>query len=84
MRQEAIVRQRQACSVRILLIASTSLASEMLMAADVHFQPGVPAAVLPLGIKPPLIPHFVLLRGVMVAIPAWQHGLAAPGVSSRE
>jgi len=44
----------------------------MLVAVYVHLQPGVPAEVLPLGIKPPAIPLFVLLLGVMVAIPAWK------------
>ena len=57
---------------RILLIACASLVLEMLVAVYVHLQPGVPAEVLPLGIKPPVIPLFVLLLGVMVAIPAWE------------
>ena len=57
---------------RILLIACSSLALEMLVAVYVHLQPGVPPEVLPLGIKPPVIPLFVLLLGVMVAIPAWK------------
>ena len=55
---------------RILLIACSSLFLVMLVAVYVHLQPGVPAEVLPLGIKPPVIPLFVLLLGVMVAIPA--------------
>jgi len=57
---------------RILLIACSSLFFEMLVAVYVHLQPGVPPEVLPLGIKPPVIPLFVLLLGVMVAIPAWK------------
>src|SRR5262245_51569385 len=57
---------------RILLIACASLVLEMLVAVYVHLQPGVPPEVLPLGIKPPVIPLFVLLLGVMVAIPAWK------------
>lgn len=57
---------------RILVIASSSLFIEMLVAVYVHLQPGVPAEVLPLGIKPPVIPLFVLLLSVMVAIPAWR------------
>jgi hypothetical protein len=44
----------------------------MLVAVYVHLQPGVPPEVLPLGIKPPVIPIFVLLLGVIVAIPAWK------------
>lgn len=57
---------------RILLIACSSLFLEMLVAVYVHLQPGVPSGVLPLGIKPPVIPLFVLLLDVMVAIPAWK------------
>jgi len=56
---------------RILLLACSSLFLEMLVATYVHLQPGVPAEVLPLGIKPPVIPLFVLILGVIVAIPAW-------------
>jgi predicted neutral ceramidase superfamily lipid hydrolase len=57
---------------RILLIACSSLFLEMLVAVYVHLQPGVPSEVLPLGIKPPVIPLFVLLLDVMVAVPAWK------------
>ena len=57
---------------RILLIACSSLFLVMLVAVYVHLQPGVPPQVLPLGIKPPVIPMFVLFLGVMVAIPAWK------------
>src|SRR6476620_1266792 len=57
---------------RILLIACSSLFLVMLVAVYVHLQPGFPADVLPLGIKPPVIPLFVVLLGVMVAIPAWK------------
>jgi hypothetical protein len=49
---------------RILLIACSSLVLEMLVAVYVHLQPGVPPEVLPLGIKPPVIPLFVLLLSV--------------------
>jgi uncharacterized membrane protein len=57
---------------RILLIACSSLFLEMLVAVYVHLHPGVPPEVLPLGIKPPVIPLFVLLLDVMVAVPAWK------------
>jgi len=57
---------------RILLIACSSLLLEMLVAVYVHLQPGVPPEVLPLGIKPPVIPLFVLLLDAMVAVPAWK------------
>ena len=54
------------------MIACSSLALEMLVAVYVHLQPGVPPEVLPLGIKAPVIPLFVLLLDVMVAIPSWK------------
>ena len=57
---------------RILLLACASLFFEMLVAVYVHLQPGVPPEVLPLGIKPPVLPLFVLLIDVIVAIPAWK------------
>lgn len=57
---------------RILLLACSSLFLEMLVAIYVHLQPGVPPEVLPLGIKPPVIPLVVLLLDVIVAIPAWK------------
>ena len=57
---------------RILLVACSSLFCEMLVAVYVHLQPAVPAEVLPLGIKPPLIPLFVLLLDVVVAILTWK------------
>jgi uncharacterized membrane protein len=63
---------------RILLIACSSLFLEMLVAAYVHLQPGVPPEVLPLGIKPPVIPLFVLLLDVMVAILVWSHSRNTP------
>jgi len=56
---------------RILLLACSSLFLEMLVAIYVHLQPGVPPEVLPLGIKPPVIPLFVVLLDVMVAIPTF-------------
>jgi hypothetical protein len=56
---------------RISLLACSSLFLEMLVAIYVHLQPGVPPEVLPLGIKPPIIPLFVVLLDLMVAIPAW-------------
>ncbi len=56
---------------RILLLACASLFLEMLVAIYVHLQPAVPPEVLPLGIKPPVIPLVVVLLDAMVAIPAW-------------
>src|SRR6185295_1913424 len=64
---------------RILLLACSSLFLEMLVAIYVHLQPRVPPEVLPLGIKPPVIPLFVLLLDVMVALwtlnDGWTEGL---------
>jgi len=69
---------------RILLIACSSLFLEMLVAVYVHLQPEVPREILPLGIKPPVIPLFVLLLDVLVAIPAWKdsHTEKLPSSSS--
>src|SRR5262245_673741 len=64
---------------RILLIACSSLFLEMLVAVYVHLQPGVPPEVLPLGIKPPVIPLFVLLLDAMVAVTAWKDSQMAAG-----
>jgi hypothetical protein len=75
---------------RVLLIACANLCLVMLVAVYVHLQPGVPAQVLPLGIKPPVIPLFVLCLGVIVAIPAWKDSQAeelwsalAAGIANR-
>ena len=46
-------------------LASAGLLVNMTVAIYVHLQPEVPASVLPLGIKPPLIPLvFLLLAGL--------------------
>jgi uncharacterized membrane protein len=63
---------------RILLLACASLLFEMLVAVYVHLQPGVPPEVLPLGIKAPVLPLFVLLLDVIVAIPAWKDSQRLP------
>jgi hypothetical protein len=52
---------------RVLLTACFILFSQMCVAIYVHLQPGVPASVLPLGIKPPVIPAIVLLLGLLTA-----------------
>ena len=57
----------------ILLVACFILFTQMAVAIYVHLQPGVPASVLPLGIKPPVIPGFVLLLGLFTAIDVWKH-----------
>jgi hypothetical protein len=57
---------------QILLIACLILFTQMVVAIYVHLQPGVPASVLPLGIKPPVIPVTVLLLGLLTAFDVWK------------
>lgn len=49
----------------ILLLASAAILPMMLAAIYVHLQPNVPAEVLPLKIKPPIIPVFFLLLALI-------------------
>lgn len=58
---------------QILLVACFILFTQMAVAIYVHLQPGVPAAVLPLGIKRPVIPVIVLLLGLLTAFDVWKH-----------
>ena len=57
---------------QILLIACFLLFTQMVVAIYVHLQLGVPASVLPLGIKPPVIPVIVLLLGLLTAFDVWK------------
>lgn len=57
---------------QLLLIACLILVVQMGVAIYVHLQPQVPASVLPLGIKPPVIPAFVLLLGLLAAFAGWK------------
>ena len=57
---------------QILLIACLILFTQMAVAIYVHLQPGVPASVLPLGIKPPVIPITLLLLGLLNASHVWK------------
>ncbi len=57
---------------QILLIACFILFTQMGAAIYVHLQPGVPASVLPLGIKPPVIPGVVLLLALLTAHSVWK------------
>ena len=57
---------------QILLIACFILFTQMVVAIYVHLQPGVPASVLPLGIKPPVIPGVVLFLGLLAAFDVWK------------
>lgn len=45
----------------VVFVASVGLIVNMGVAIYVHLHPEVPANVLPLGIKPPFIPSFVLI-----------------------
>jgi hypothetical protein len=53
---------------QLILVACLLLVSQMAVAIYVHLQPQVPASVLPLGIKPPVIPVFVLLLDILAAV----------------
>jgi hypothetical protein len=57
---------------QILLVACFILFTQMAVAIYVHLQPGVPAGVLPLGFKPPVIPVTVLLFGLLTAFDVWK------------
>jgi hypothetical protein len=48
------------------------IVAQMGVAIYVHLQPQVPASVLPLGIKPPVIPVVVLLLGLLTAFAVWK------------
>jgi len=56
----------------LLLAACTMLVTQMCVAIYVHLQPEVPAGVLPLGIKPPVIPGVILLLALLTASFAWK------------
>jgi len=56
----------------LLLMGCVMLVSQMVVAIYVHLQPAVPASVLPLGIKPPVIPVFVLVLALMAANAVWK------------
>jgi hypothetical protein len=57
---------------QVLLIGCCILFTQMVVAIYVHLQPGVPASVLPLGIKAPVIPVTILLLGLFTALSAWK------------
>jgi len=48
-----------------IFAASTGLVVNMGVATYVHMQPDVPASVLPLGIKTPFIPLFVMVLAIL-------------------
>jgi hypothetical protein len=57
---------------QLFLTACLILLVQMGVAIYVHLQPQVPANVLPLGIKPPVIPAVVLLLGLITAFTVWK------------
>lgn len=57
---------------QLLLIACLLLVSQLSVAIYVQLQPQVPAGVLPLGIKPPVIPGVVLFLGLLTAFAVWK------------
>jgi hypothetical protein len=57
---------------QILLVACFILLTQMVVAIYVHLQPCVPASVLPLGIKAPVIPGVVLLLDLLTAFAVWR------------
>jgi hypothetical protein len=57
---------------QLLLIACLILVAQMGVAIYVQLQPTVPAGVLPLGIKPPVIPGVVLLLDLLTAFVVWK------------
>jgi hypothetical protein len=62
-----------------LMLACLLLVTQMSVAIYVQLQPGVPASVLPLGIKPPVIPGFVLLLDLLTAFAVWKQWRAETG-----
>ncbi|MCV7228182.1 hypothetical protein [Mycolicibacterium komossense] len=68
----------------IVFVASAGLVVNMGVATYVHVQPNVPANVLPLGIKTPFIPLFVMFLAVVNIYQACRghsrrfHGRAEP------
>ena len=57
---------------QLVLMACSILVVQMGVAIYVHLQPQVPASVLPLGIKPPVIPVVVLLLDLLTAFAVWK------------
>jgi hypothetical protein len=75
LRRSLTVKRRD----QLLLIACLILVGQMGVAIYVHLQPQVPASVLPLGIKPPVIPAFVLLLGLLTAFGVWKERASREG-----
>lgn len=57
---------------QLLMIACLLLVSQMAVAIYIQLQPQVPAGVLPLGIKAPVLPGLVLLLDLFTAFAVWK------------
>ena len=57
---------------QLLLLACLMLVTQMCVAIYVHLQPEVPASVLPLGFKPPVMPAVVLVLAFLTAFSVWK------------
>ena len=68
LRRSLTVKSRE----QLLLLACLMLVAQMVVAIYVHLQPEVPASVLPLGFKPPVIPGVVLLLALLTALAVWK------------
>src|SRR5271166_3709511 len=64
---------------QLLLIACSILVVQMGVAIYVHLQPQVPASVLPLGFKPPVIPGVVLLLALLTGFAVWKRAPSREG-----
>lgn len=58
----------------LLMLASVALIANMAVATWVHLQPEVPPSVLPLGVKPPVLPlTFAVLAGLNLLLVGRAH-----------
>jgi hypothetical protein len=65
----------------VVAAASLGLVASMAVATYVHLRPEVPASVLPLGIKPPFIPLFVMILAGLNLLPVarpWPPACGSP------
>lgn len=67
----------------LVVVASAGLIVNMAVATYVHLRPNVPARVLPLGIKPPVIPLFFMLLAALNLLQAYRAEGSARDVAVR-
>lgn len=58
---------------RLIILLSAGVIVIMVVASYVHMQPNVPAEVLPMQIKPPIIPGFYILLSVLNIVLVKKH-----------